>query len=140
MIETSILIPCLAMVAITAAVWVRFYFERVGEMRARGIRPQDIATSRQATEALRNVNAADNLRNLFEIPVLFYVLCVMAYASQVVSPVLVMGAWMFVILRALHSFIHCTYNRVVHRFTVYVLSTLTLFAMWVVFAINLLWR
>ena len=136
--QTNILFPCFVMVGITVAVWVRLYFERVGEMRARRIRPQDISTARQVTEKLQNVNAADNFRNLFEVPVLFYALCCLALASQAVTPVLVVGAWVFVVLRALHSIIHCTYNRVMHRFAVYVLSTLILFAMWVEFGVSIL--
>ena len=41
-------------------------------------------------------------------------------------------------LRALHSLIHVTYNRVVHRFLVYVASTLLLFGMWAAFLPRLL--
>ena len=137
--QTSILLPCLAMAGITAAVWLRLYFERIGEMRSRRIRPQAIATARQATETLKNVNASDNIRNLFEVPVLFYVLCILVFSSHAVTPFLVGGAWAFVALRALHSFIHCTYNRVMHRFPVYVLSSLVLFTMWGVFGVNLLY-
>ena len=136
--QTNILFPCFVMVGLTAAVWARLYFERVGEMRTRRIRPQDISTARQVAEKLQNVNAADNFRNLFEVPVLFYALCSLALASQAVTPVLVAGAWVFVVLRALHSFIHCTYNRAMHRFAVYLLSTLVLFAMWVAFAASVL--
>jgi len=87
--QTSIIVPCLAMVAITAVVWLRLYFERVGEMRSRGIAAQAIATSREAGKRLHNTNAADNFSNLFEIPVLFYVLCVLAFAANAVTPLLV---------------------------------------------------
>ncbi|MHB8622202.1 MAG: MAPEG family protein [Sulfuricaulis sp.] len=135
--QTSIVFPCLAMVGITAVVWLRLYFERIGEMRSKRIRPQTIATSRQAGDILKNTKASDNFRNLFEVPVLFYVLCLLALDLQAVTPLLLGGAWVFVALRALHSFIHCTYNRVMHRFPVYVLSTLILFALWGLFGINL---
>ena len=126
------------MVAITAVVWLRLYFARIGEMRSRGIAAQEIATSREAAKRLHNTNAADNFSNLFEIPVLFYVLCILAFATNAVTPLLVAGAWVFVVLRAIHSLIHCTYNRVMHRFTVYLLSTLILFALWSIFAIRIL--
>lgn len=46
-------------------------------------------------------------------------------------------AWSFVALRTAHSLIHVTYNRVVHRFAVYVLGTLCVFAMWALFAFQL---
>jgi hypothetical protein len=44
----------------------------------------------------------------------------------------------YVGLRALHSLIHVSYNRVVHRFLVYVASTLLLFAMWIAWVLSVL--
>lgn len=126
------------MVGITTIVWIRLYVERIGEMRARGIAAQDIATSRQAAVLLQNVKAAENFQNLFEVPVLFYVLCALLIATHSVSTLFVLGAWLFVILRGLHSLVHCTYNHVMHRFILYMLSTLTLFALWAMFAIQIL--
>ena len=70
--RAAILLPCFAMVVITAIVWVKLYIDRLGEMRARNILPQSLADSRAAAGALANIAAADNFRNLFEIPVLFY--------------------------------------------------------------------
>jgi len=121
-------------------VWVLMFVRRVGEMRARRIPPQDIATSQQAASLLRNVQAADNFRNLFELPVLFYVLCIALYVTRSASHAFVLGAWVFVCARVLHSLIHCTYNRVMHRFAAYLIGGLVLFAMWIAFAIELAGR
>ena len=44
-----------------------------------------------------------------------------------------MGAWLYVALRYIHSFIHLTYNGVIYRIAVYVLSTVILFMLWGVF-------
>lgn len=136
--QNDILLPPVALVALTAVVWVRLYFERVGEMRARKIRPQELATSATGAGVLRNVRAADNFRNLFEVPVLFYALCGFLAATGLASGPFVVAAWLFVALRCVHSFIHITYNRVTHRFTVYVASTALLFLMWAAFAVELL--
>jgi len=136
--QSDIFFPCIAMVALTAAVWVRLYVERVGEMKERRIRPEMIATAQQAATLLEKQNSANNLRNLFEVPVLFYVLCIALFASQMSTPLLLAGAWLFVALRAAHSFIHCTYNHVMHRFYVYTASTVLLFILWGVFAVRLL--
>ena len=138
MSQTSILLPCVAMVGLTAAVAVRLYVQRIGEMRARRIRPQAIATSTKAAEKLQKVNAADNFRNLFEVPVLFYALCLALLATQSVNQFYLAGAWTYVGLRVMHSVIHCTYNNVNHRFAAYLLSTLDLFLMWGVFGAHLL--
>lgn len=129
----SMLMPMAAMVALTAIVWVRLYFERIGEMRERRIRPQSIATSREMAAALTRTQSADNLRNLFEIPVLFYALCLAVTSVGAATPFLVDGAWAYVVLRAAHSLIHCTYNRVMHRFATYVASSALLFILWAVF-------
>lgn len=129
--------PLIAQVALTAAIWVRLYLVRVGEMRARRIGPQALATARAAAGLLENVTAADNFRNLFEVPVLFFAICGALAIADAVTPLQLALAWAFVALRALHSLIHVTYNRVMHRFWVYVLSTACVFAMWAAFAIRL---
>jgi hypothetical protein len=67
------------------------------------------------------------------VPVLFYLLCVALVLTGGSTPGFVTAAWAYVALRALHSLIHATYNRVVHRFLVYVASTLLLFGMWAAF-------
>ena len=126
-------LPCAAMVGITALVWVKLYADRLGEMRARHIDPQELATVGAAAGKLARTGAADNFRNLLEVPVLFYVLCAALALNGGSTPGLVAAAWAYVSLRALHSLIHVTYNRVVHRFLVYVASTLLLFGMWIAF-------
>jgi len=137
MSSTSALLPCLGMIALTAIVWLRLYVVRVGEMRAKRISPQALATSRMAAEQLRNTTAADNFRNLFEVPVLFYVFCLALAVTGGASAGLLISAWLYVALRAAHSYIHCTYNRVIHRFYVYAVSTLLLFVMWAVLAVRI---
>ncbi len=136
----DILLPMVALAALTAAVWVRLYVERLGEMARRGIDPQAIATSRARDETLRKTAAADNFRNLLELPVLFYALCLALVAADAVSPLFVGGAWVYVALRAVHSAIHCTYNGVVHRFLAYVASSVVLFGLWGAFGAVLLGR
>ena len=134
------LLPAVVMVAITAVVWVRLYSQRIGEMRRRRIPPGDLATSRQAASMLQDVSAADNFRNLFEVPVLFYVFCLAVFATHRQNALVVGGCWLFVALRAAHSAIHCTYNNVMHRFYVYAISTVLLFALWAWLGIELVAR
>jgi len=123
-------LPVAALVGVTALVWVKLYADRLGEMRAKRIDPQALATARAAGQ-LEKIGAAENFRNLFEVPVLFYLLCVAIAVNGGSTPGFVTAAWIYVGLRALHSLIHVTYNRVTHRFLVYVASTLLLFGMWI---------
>jgi hypothetical protein len=62
--------------------------------------------------------------------VLFYVLCAALVLTGGSTPGFVSAAWAYVALRIVHSLIHVTYNRVTHRFLVYVASTLLLFGTW----------
>ena len=137
--RNAIFWPVIAQVLLVLAVSVRMYLVRVGEMRERRIRPQAIATSQTAAAALHNVAAADNFRNLFEAPVLFFVVCGALAITDTVTPLQVGLAWTYVGLRAIHSFIHVTYNRVIHRLLAYVASMACLFLMWGLFAYAL-WK
>lgn len=138
MLRAAAFHPAFAMAALTFAVWVRLYATRIGEMRRERIHPQAVATSRQAAERLRETRAADNFRNLFELPVLFYLALVVAALLGLASDVFLALAWTFVALRALHSAIHCTYNRVMHRFMAYLAGSVVLWAMWAWLAVHAL--
>ncbi len=127
----SIVTACAAMVLLVAAVAVKMLADRTREMRALRIHPQQVATSRTAAEHYRAVQAADNYRNLFELPVLFYAWAALAIATGHASGAMAAGAWVYVALRVVHSLVHCTYNKVTHRFAVFASSILVLVGLWV---------
>jgi hypothetical protein len=129
--------PAVAMAALTFVVWLRMYFTRVAQMQRERIHPQSVATSAQAAERLTDSRGADNFRNLFELPVLFYMALVVA-AQTGQATLLTLGlAWLFVVLRIVHSAIQCTYNKVMHRFYVYVTGGTVLWILWAVLAFGL---
>lgn len=128
--------PAIAMVALTIVVWLRMYFTRIGQMTRERIHPQAVATSAQAAARLTDSAAADNFRNLFELPVLFYLAVIVAVQTVQVTALTLGLAWLFVILRIAHSAIHCTYNTVIHRFYVYVSGGTVLWILWIVLAIG----
>ena len=130
--------PAVAMVALTVVVWFRMYFSRVAQMKRERIHPQAVATSAQAAAKLTDSKCADNFRNLFELPVLFYLALVVAASTAQVSTATLALAWLFVLLRVAHSAIHCTYNKVMHRFYAYFFGGMTLWVLWAVLADGLL--
>ncbi len=127
-----ILLPLLAMVFLTFAVWVYLYALRIPEIKRLGIDPDDLQ-DRAESHKLLTVSAAasNNLKNLFEVPILFYLAVMITMLLMIQDDVLVWLAWGFVILRVVHSAIHCSYNRVMHRFMAYLLSCLFLMFMWI---------
>lgn len=133
----GLLWPALAMVALTFAVWVRMYVVRFAAMRRERIRPQDVATSAMAASRLLDTRASDNFRNLFELPVLFYVALLAATLLHLADGTILALAWTYVALRVLHSVLHCGPNLVVPRFAAHAASSLVLWAIWGVIALRL---
>ena len=128
--RNSVLFPLLAFVLLTALVAVAMYRRRVAEMVTRRIHPQQVATAAQMAARLEDTAAADNFRNLFETPLLFVAAVLTIYAASLTSPPYVVLAWLYVAARVVHSVIHCTYNKVMHRLYVFVASLVVLWAMW----------
>jgi hypothetical protein len=122
--------PVLAMVVLTALVWLRLYFERIPQMKRLRVHPQAVASSAAMAAKVPDTRAADNFRNLFELPILFYVAMGGAAITSLNSRWFMAAAWLFVLLRVVHSAIHCSYNKVMHRFAVYVAGAMVLWAMW----------
>lgn len=126
-----LLIPLLAQVLLTFIVMYIMGRKRVNEIKKMKIHPQRTDVRTHAREVFKESEAAaDNYHNQLESPVLFYVVILLTLMLMVQDYVIVILAWTFVVLRYIHSFIHITYNRVLHRFSVFVFSSLVLFALW----------
>ncbi|MDN5782535.1 MAG: MAPEG family protein [Luteimonas sp.] len=126
----AIFLPAFAMVVLTFVVWLRMYTTRIAQMKRERIHPQAVATSAQSAARLTDSRAADNFRNLFELPVLFYLALVVAAVSGLATDVTLALAWLFVLLRVVHSFIQCSYNKVMHRFQAYLAGSVVLWVLW----------
>jgi hypothetical protein len=137
-LQHAILLPPTVLALLTAVVFGRLYKDRIAEIRARRIHPQQLATSKQSADTLQNVAASDNYRNLFEAPVLFYALCGYLAVTQLTTVLLLACAWGYVFLRAAHTFVHLTNNKVIRRFQLFFASSVVLFAMWLLFLVRLL--
>ena len=132
-----LLLATLAMVLLTFLVGVRMLYCRVQEMRRKRLHPQTAATTQTIANRLENVKASDNFRNLLETPVLFYALVACAIGVSYVPPWLAIGAWCYVALRVVHTLIHCTYNRVMHRLAAFTLGFVLLVALWIGYVVAL---
>jgi hypothetical protein len=130
---STIFYPLAAMTLLLAIVTAVMLKERIGEMKTRRIHPNKVASSSQMNQVLENTKGADNYKNLAEMPILFYVLCIALYVTQMVSDGWLYAAWAYVALRYAHSYIHIGYNTVMHRFFVFAASLALLLAMWAVF-------
>jgi hypothetical protein len=123
--QTVIFGPFLATVFLTLVVWVYMYIRRIAFITANNIRSQDLAVPGALAQISPPAisNPSDNLKNLFEIPVLFYALTLYLFITKQVDTLYVDAAWVFVAFRVLHSVVHCTFNLVMLRFYLYLIAT-----------------
>ena len=127
-----LLLPLLAQVVLTFVVMLVMYRKRVAEMKTKRIHPQRTKSRSMTHRVLTDSEtAANNYANLFESPILFYTAILLTLILMVQDTILVALAWTYVSSRYLHSFIHITYNKVMHRFSVFIFSSFVLLAMWV---------
>lgn len=128
--------PMLAMAGLVFAVAGRLFQTRIGEMKRRRVHPQSVASAKAMAETIEDTRAADHFRNLFEMPVLFFVACLAAWQSGV-GGLLPLGlAWAFVLFRVLMAIEACGRNKVMRRFQAFLASTLSLLALWGVLAVH----
>lgn len=116
---------------LTLIVWVYMYVRRIGFITRERIDPRRLEIpgelARVSPAAISN--PSDNLKNLFELPVLFYALSLLLFVTQRVDATYVTAAWVFVGFRVAHSLVHCTFNRVMVRFYCYLAASLALWFM-----------
>jgi hypothetical protein len=129
--QLAIFGPFFATILLTIIVWVYMYIRRIHFLNSINFspdqikRPEDLA--RISPPAVSN--PSDNLKNLFEIPVLFYAISLYLFVTKQVDTVYVVAGWIFFVFRVLHSFMHCTLNVIIVRFYLYLFSCLALFFM-----------
>ena len=68
------------------------------------------------------LKVSNNIRNQFQVPVLFYVLCFMFYVLDAVTVVALSLAWIFVLSRVVHAYIHMGANFVPARFSAFTIG------------------
>ena len=128
--QTQIFSPVYAMMLLTMIVWVYMYARRIPFINSLEIEPDQLTPGELSRLSPPSVsNPSDNLKNLFEIPLIFYVLALILYVTSQVDFFYLWASWVFVIFRTLHSAVHCSINIVMLRFVLYAISCASLFVM-----------
>ena len=123
-----LLLPVFVQVALTVYVLIRQGQGRVRAVRSGQVKLADIDTKSAYSETVQKF--ANNYVSQFELPVLFYAVLLFALATGFVDGVLIGLAWVFVVSRLLHSFVHTGSNRIATRFKVFVAGLVFLIGMW----------
>ncbi|MVF12244.1 hypothetical protein FT643_08805 [Ketobacter sp. MCCC 1A13808] len=128
--QGQILLPALALVGLTLIVLLQIPYRRFkaafeGKITAKDF---ELGESNRVPEYVSLANR--NYMNLLELPIVFYFACTLYYLLEAVDIKVLVLAWVYVILRLLHSLIHLSYNNVIHRLIAFALSNLVLACMW----------
>jgi hypothetical protein len=121
--QASIFQPFFATMILTLVVWVYMYGRRLPFIFSSGLDPKQMTPLELARLSPPQVSTpSDNLKNLFELPTVFYAVVIYIYVTHQVDASYVAAAWVFFLFRALHSVVHCTFNFIPLRFFLYVIS------------------
>jgi hypothetical protein len=131
-----ILLPLFVEVILTFALLFWLAPLRARDFRS-GLREEDIAL-RQPNWSKPALQVQYSFSNQFELPVLFYVLTILAYVTHHAGTLFVVLAWVFVIFRLLQAYVHVTNNKVRLRGAFFIVSALALAIMWIVFIFQIL--
>ena len=133
----AMLYPLFALAAWTLIVLVLIPVARVRSVRLREIGTDDFMYGESARVPSHDSVPNRNYMNLLELPMLFYVVCLLLMMTAGASNLAVALAWAYVALRVVHSLIHLTYNQVLHRLAAFTLSNVALVVLWVLAGVHL---
>jgi hypothetical protein len=133
----AVLLPLFVQVALTFGLVGRLAILRTRALDRREVRVGDIALGQKAWPE-RILKIGNSFQNQLELPVLFYVLVILALIAHKADLIFVILSWAFVASRLVHAFIHTGSNVVHLRGAVYGAGMFVLIVMWVIFAVQVL--
>jgi hypothetical protein len=133
----AVLLPLFVQVVLSFALLFWAGALRSRDLRTGVVRPQDIAL-RQPNWPKRTAQVTNSYANQCELPVLFYVLTILAWITTKAGFVFVTSAWIFVLFRLLHAFVHVTSNAAQLRGALFGFAALVLAVMWAIYIAEVL--
>ncbi|MBS0246804.1 MAG: MAPEG family protein [Proteobacteria bacterium] len=132
-----ILLPVFVQVTLTLAVLIWMARSRVAAVKGKAVRVGDVALG-QLNWPPRVQQISNNYHSQLQLPVLFYVLTVLAIITRQADLLFVVLAWLFVVSRLIHCYIHTTSNFMLYRFYAFATGMVILLAMWLIFAVKII--
>jgi hypothetical protein len=133
----AVLLPLFVEVILTFGLVFWAAALRVRDLQSGTVKPGDIAL-REPNWPAHTRQVSHAFSNQLELPVLFYVLTIFAYFTHHAGTLFVLLAWIFVVFRLLHAYVHVTSNRVNVRGPLFGISAVVLAIMWLIFMIQVL--
>lgn len=126
--STVMIWPMFAHAALVFGLYFLLSRKRLGAVRTGRVKAEQFKENRE--EPLDSLLVHNNLKNQFELPVLFHAVCLALYVTTADNVVTAGLAWAFVLSRYLHSYVHITSNRLRHRRPLFIIGFFILIALW----------
>jgi hypothetical protein len=133
----AVLLPLFVEIILTFVLMLRMGALRRADYNSGAIKADDVAL-REPRWPARTTQAANAFANQFELPVLFYVLTILAWVTRHAGIVFAVLAWVFVICRVLQAYVHVTSNVVRYRSLFFSVGAVVLIVMWALYIIEVL--
>ena len=133
----TVLLPLFVLVLLTFVLGFWAAYLRVQAVRSGEVKPRDVAL-REPNWPPRVLKVLYAFLNQLELPLLFYVLTILAWITKQADLLFVVLAWIFVVLRILHAGVHVTSNHLGKRAILFIAGAVVLAVMWLIFALRIL--
>jgi hypothetical protein len=133
----EILLPLFVEVILTFLLLFWLFPLRAGDFNA-GIARPDNVSMREPNWSPRSMQVSYAFSNQFELPVLFYVLTILAYVTHLAGLIFVVLAWIFVICRIVQAGVHVTNNKIKLRGLFFAIGALALAINWAIYILEVL--
>jgi hypothetical protein len=133
----AVLLPLFVEVVLTFVLMFWMAGARFAAVRRGDVRPRDVVLG-EPNWPKQETQIANAYHNQLQLPVLFYVLTILAIVTRHADLLFVVLAWIFVVLRLAHAYIHVTSNRLGRRFAVFAAGAVVLVVMWAIFILRIL--
>ena len=134
--QTAIFWPMIAHATLVFAIYVLLGLRRRQAVMTGNAKVSQFRENRD--EPAESLFVRNALENQFELPLLFYAVCLALQASGAVGALTLGLAWVFAVSRYVHTLIHVTSNRIRYRQPAFTVGFVALIALWVLLAVDLL--
>lgn len=132
-----VLLPLFVEVLLTFGLYFWMAWLRTAAIRSRTVRMRDIAL-REPNWPPHVLQVGNAAHNQLETPLLFYVLTILSILTHHADVVFVVLAWVFVLSRIAHAYVHTTSNDVRKRGPLFGIGLMVLAVMWLIFIVRIL--
>jgi hypothetical protein len=132
-----VLLPVFVQVALAFGLLVWMASVRTRSVKSGETKIRDIALG-QSNWPDQPTQISNCFNSQFQLPLLFYVVVILAWVTRQADVIFVVLEWLFVLLRIGHAYVHTTSNYVPTRFKIFAAGVFVLLIMWIYFAFKIL--